>query len=516
VDAQGNVMLQLAPDRVIEGRIIDLEAHPVSGMSVTVRGVTNRILGATENQMYPPADYVSLLNPAGVMEMPPVVTDANGHFVIRGLGENRWASLEFHHEQFALRAPRIATRQAPPTGAAGAVGSSFELIAAPAMSVSGVVRDAGTHKPLAGAGLESPVDWSRHGPQAITDELGRYQINGLPRGSVQVMAWSLNEPYVPAYSEVKEGAGRGPLTIDFDLHKGLWIHGKVSSQADGAPVPATIEYRPLLNNPASKGTAFFQMGWGLSPLNAQTQPDGTYRVAVLPGEGILSVRTRDGRYRTGAGFDQIKHPHPDVTAGRFNAAREINLTDQATVGAADFLLDPGNSLRVTCVDPEGKALAVNVMGQSADRTGFTELRAGSFDATGLSQKEGRLLYIINRDRKLGKAIWLSPEQIAGEKLLVKLEPMATISGRLVSADGDPIRNNLILANVVVDPSTRSETGVLAAFSDRDGRFKLDLPAGCNFKISAAARSPATYGLLKKDFSVVSGTNVDLGDVHLDE
>ena len=64
------------------------------------------------------------------------------------------------------------------------------------------------------------------------------------------------------------------------------------------------------------------------------------------------------RYRTGSGFEQIKHPDSDVTASKYNAAREINLPNDSTGKTADFLLDLGNSLHVSCVDPDGKALAV--------------------------------------------------------------------------------------------------------------------------------------------------------------
>ncbi|HEX4792478.1 MAG TPA: M56 family metallopeptidase [Humisphaera sp.] len=519
VDAQGNVILQLVPDRAIEGRIVDLEAHPVSGMSVTARSMSNRILAASENQFYPPADYLSLTSPLGVLEMPPGVTDADGRFVIRGLGENRWVTLEFHHDQFALGGARIATRQtppAPPPGSAHPLGSKFELVAAPAISVSGIVRDAGTHKPLAGVGLQSSIDWSRPRPQAITDDQGRYRINGLPRGSVEIAAWSLNEPYVPTFSETPEGAGPGPLTIDFELHKGLWISGKVSSRADGSPVPAMVEYRPLRTNAAIRGIKILQLGWGVSPLNGQTQPDGTYRVVAIPGGGILAARTRDGRYRTGSGFDQIKHPDSDVTASRFNAAREISLPDDATSATADFLLDLGNSLHVSCIDPDGKALAVTAVGFTVDKlTGSAQFASGEFEVTGLSREGSRQLYIVNRDRKLGKAVLLSPEQIAGAKLVVKLEQMASVTGRLINADGDPVRRNLIIASVV-DPSAHSESGVLVVESSADGRFTLNLPAGCTFKIQTTTRTAATYATLKKDFSVVSGTTVDLGDVRLKE
>src|SRR5205085_772631 len=129
---------------------------------------------------FPPPDYTGIRNPLGVTGVTaPVVTDSDGRFVIKGLGKDRWVSLDYHSDQVASRGTRLTTREGPePAGARPEkIRAKFEEVVAPAVSVAGVVRDARTRKPLVGVSVRS--SWSRV-DRAVTDERGRYRINGLP------------------------------------------------------------------------------------------------------------------------------------------------------------------------------------------------------------------------------------------------------------------------------------------------------------------------------------------------
>ena len=61
-----------------------------------------------------------------------------------------------------------------------------------------------------------------------------------------------------------------------------------------------IEYFPLSDNPHLKNVRLDDSNWH------GTKDDGTFRTVVLPGPGIITVRSTYDRYRMGIGADRIK------------------------------------------------------------------------------------------------------------------------------------------------------------------------------------------------------------------
>ena len=143
----------------------------------------------------------------------------------------------------------------------------------PTRPIEGIVRDIDTKKPLAGImvrgerSLGSPAKYV----QAITDAQGHYRLVGLPRGregnvrAVAPVDFPLRGygdckdaprgprdedlPYLPAGIEVGQPGGIGPIKLDIDLKRGVWVTGRVIEEDTGKPVRAQVEYYVFADNP---------------------------------------------------------------------------------------------------------------------------------------------------------------------------------------------------------------------------------------------------------------------------
>ncbi len=163
------VVLRLIPESPIHGRVVNLEGRPVSGVQVrlleqnapkegqdlgpwlqalkTGRGST--FLGGGQLPAYE--------NDAS----PPMVSDRDGRFVVRGIGPERMVRLQVSGETIASAQFDVVTRSiksiAPvggPDGIPQIYGEDFTYRAEPTKPIVGTVRDAVTGKPMAGVRLE--------------------------------------------------------------------------------------------------------------------------------------------------------------------------------------------------------------------------------------------------------------------------------------------------------------------------------------------------------------------------
>src|SRR5262249_40784606 len=143
-------------------------------------------------------------------------------------------------------------------------GASFRYVAVPSKPIIGVIRDGDTKKPLAGVSI-----YVMNGEYFMlayirtkTDAEGRYRLNGLPKGKGQnIIARPPNDlPYLMVQAEVPDTPGFEPVTVDFDLKRGVWIEGKITDKETGKPVEGQVEYfavgdnRHLQDHPGYAGT----------------------------------------------------------------------------------------------------------------------------------------------------------------------------------------------------------------------------------------------------------------------
>ncbi len=162
-------------------------------------------------------------------------------------------------------------------------GATFEHVAGPTRLIEGIVRDIDTRKPLAGIMVrgERSLGQPRNGTcRAITDAQGHYRLLGLPRGregNVRAVApvdfplrgygdckdASLGPrdedlPYLPAGIKVGDPGEIGPIRLDINLKRGVWVTGRVIEGDTGKPVRARIEYYVFADNPHQEGYPAFR------------------------------------------------------------------------------------------------------------------------------------------------------------------------------------------------------------------------------------------------------------------
>ena len=283
--------LQLARDDVpISGRIIDLQGQPVVGATVTVLEVGSPAGGSLDGwlkaleerkefygleQQVPPGRSLVPDGPAAhparedrrgrTLSSSPA-SAASGSRPWRSRGRRSRPSRSWSGPAPARRSAFPGIRDHRADELITIYGATFEHVAGPTRPIEGIVRDIDTKKPLAGImvrGERSLGEPDRY-VQAITDAQGHYRLVGLPRGregNVRAVApvdfprrgygdrkdapqgpRDEDLPYLPAGIKVGEPGGMGPIKLDINLKRGVWVTGRVIEEDTGKPVRAQVEY----------------------------------------------------------------------------------------------------------------------------------------------------------------------------------------------------------------------------------------------------------------------------------
>jgi hypothetical protein len=183
--ATDDLTIHLAKDDVvITGRVLDLQAKPIAGIRIRVRGIQGprkgdltsfiSALKTRKEGFYPQQELLmGIRDPYHGWDLdrmyPPVVTDADGRFRIKGVGRERVADLLIEGPTIETKYVYVVTRpsetidvpylkdQLYPALASQYThyGSTFEHVAPPSKPVIGVVRDKDTGKPIPGAVIRS-------------------------------------------------------------------------------------------------------------------------------------------------------------------------------------------------------------------------------------------------------------------------------------------------------------------------------------------------------------------------
>jgi len=240
--------------------------------------------------------------------IPPVTTDSAGRFRLSGVGRDRLALLLIDGGSIERTEALVFTATDPsykPAPLATSVSSAFplfgprfEMKVAPGRAVEGVVRDAETHQPIAGA----KVVLYGIGLTGATDAHGRFRITGQPRSQPSVPNFVGvvvdGQPYVKVVKPTANPRNLETVHVEIALRRGAWVEGRVVDRATGKPVQAVVEYCPFGDNPHLEeyaGASFLDHNAGDEaefPTNAQ----GRFRAIALPGGGVLGVRTVDTAY----------------------------------------------------------------------------------------------------------------------------------------------------------------------------------------------------------------------------
>jgi hypothetical protein len=525
IDPAKTPVLKLVHDVPIQGRVLNLEGKPVPGIHVRVLSVDK-----TWERNFDAVFAARKSDPSGLSHVsnfadstigyptdwnPQSTTDADGRFTLTGLGAERIVDLDLQGDMIAYSEAVVATRRVVPDLPNFGVyhvplrGAEFTLKAAPAQTVVGTVRDAATGEPLPRVSVRSQ---SLAGSYLLNDQMraetdlkGRYELRGMPqvKGNKILVRPNDDQPYLMREFEVvPQGTDFRRATIDVDLHRGVWIRGRVTNKVTGQPVVgAIVQYLPALTNPFTFHLPEFERSKrrqhmeGNQSRRYQTDAQGNFKLVALPGPGLIGVSTYQESYLKGIGDSEIHVPVKDGAyetyrgpayfgPRRNNAIKEINPPVDARMVWCDCALDPGESVRLTLIDPDGRpapgCFGLNI--HSADVNGWEPVMDSTAEVSALERDETRGVWILDRERKLGKYFDLKPGNRPRE-LTVKLEPCATLTGRLIDSAGKSVEGILVRAVPVLNRRFNSSPNFYVP-SGSDGRFIYPyVPVGCEYALS---------------------------------
>lgn len=475
------VTLQLDREVPLEGRVLNLEAKPVLGAAVEVLYV-EKPSGKDLTTWMPPWacnrwPNGPLLN-TSFLGAPRTVSASDGRFTLRGFGRERaiWVRISgaaIEQTSFWVLT-RPGTGPVPGSkrhGSSAAYLARFDHFVAPTKPVVGTVRDRRTGQPLVGVlvGLSCEDAWGEF-LSTVTDAHGRYRLVGGPKRPNYVIN-AAGKPGLPYFDvtrrDIHDTPGLEPLTADLTMERGLEVSGRLLD-ADGKPVRGCVQYTPLPGNPhlkdyplyASHGVSHVLSAWGRSGT------DGRFRVLGIPGPGVLIVeafedrrfallevtRELDARYRI------------FLTPSRLHAVVSVCLsTDEPQSLQHVIKLLPGRTLSGKVVGPDGKPLTgVHVAGGwDFVKTLFPivrksePLKGSAFRAHGLNPRHPQVLVFFQPEKRLARVLTLRGDE-AGP-LVVRLEPLGAVRGRLVDAAGQPVKGAAV--SVLYKPRSRQHAAL---------------------------------------------------------
>ncbi|HEV3449161.1 MAG TPA: sigma factor-like helix-turn-helix DNA-binding protein, partial [Gemmataceae bacterium] len=554
---KSEVTLRLAKDNVsINGRIVGLEGKGIAGASVQVRRVEKRTDDGdltpwiATKQQWAHGNYVSgvdtkALSPEALELPASVSTDREGRFRLSGFGNERIVHLKIQGDGIENSFIEVITRDGPLPGLytgnenSTAYGAAFERVVCPAKPIVGTVRERGSGKPLAGISVFRP------GPsmaETVTDADGRYRLAGASKSKdYTLQAWGF--PYFNhTKHQIADTPGFEPLTVNFELDRGIELRVRVTDRATGSPLRASVGYEARHDNPHLND--YPSLRHFDSASGSASDPDGWQRVLAIPGPGWLLIKAEDvNRFIRPDHYDGwdgglLPTPNGTLVPGQHHRIVPINLEKGGQSPAYDLVLESGQARTGTVLGPDGKRLTgvlvaglrpIIANGVEFDPKRFRQkqiLKNGTFTAFGVESDRARTLVFYHAEKKLGKVQAFRGDQPG--PLSVRLEPLGAVTGRLLDDRGRPLAGQGVRAELTRDDKAYHDMPwellhglgpmlVVTQTTDATGRFRLEgLLPGLSYTLIAGEgdlSKPDAANVLRLDnLAVQSGRVKDLGDL----
>lgn len=560
IDQPDNVVLKLVEDMPLHGRVVDLEGEPIAGVPVAIGGLSRTTTGDLSNWLnaitagedaQTAYRHISHSMDPELLGVPGnVTTDANGELVVHGIGRERMVTLQFVGDNVALQTVSAVTRKMQSmkrtlfdSETEQVLGATFVFSASPSQPVEGIVVDGETQQPLAGVAVEGTrfagsMLTGRENIKTITDANGRFRLVGFPKAQPNAKQYRQynhimlrpndDQPYLMRNVQVPVGEGLDTIDMTAELHRGIWIKGRVTNKATGEPVQAVrLHYLPYRTNPFAQATPEFDKDGNVDgdQTRYQTNENGEYRLVGLPGPAVVGAESVAFPFRYGVGFDALNVPterhaawqtffrNPVFPTAKWpNSVLPIDPPKDAESITLDFQLDPGTSIEVRVIDESDMfVVGAELRGLTSRNRGAEITEAKTYLATHLAPGEDRTMIVHHKEKGIGQVTRIGDDQISEGNMQIRLQPCVTVTGRLTD-EGKPLSGISIEPRILPDGDF-SES--LPGFTtDLQGVFTGTLLPGCQYKLFAEG-SRLSYGaVLANDLAVEPGQNIDLGTLTL--
>ena len=495
----------------VEGRVVDLEGRPVVGARVHVKTLymaEQRDLDTWIREFEAGRHFNIGNGLAGFpVNGPDATTDRDGRFRLAEVGAGRIAEAYLSGPTIATSTLYIATRDGEGKHLSGV--KSFkrnqliydrrmEFAAMPTNPIEGIIRDKDSGRPipnvtLRGSILDEPMFRHLEIAEVIakTDGEGRYRLAGLPRakGYGLLLQPGPGLAYTRAYFKVKsDSPAQAAIRHDIALKRGILVRGRLTDKATGKPIWGNVDGFSFRNNPWIKEYPGFNSDVQLTypPMSK----DGGFEVVMLPGRGLIAARCDTSRYRRAIGIEAISGF--DRKAGRFdtvpesyhignyNVFAEVNLAPGLETTTLDLQADPGRTLTIRAIDPEGKPIGRNKVRGLSELFPTEEVvrHQSTFEMHSLDPSSPRRLTVANVERKLIGSAYLKGDEPAPHTL--RLQPWGTITGRIVDDEGQTRLGLSISSSVDWFAPNQDAIGILpdsdwngGHLIGDDGRFRIE-------------------------------------------
>jgi protocatechuate 3,4-dioxygenase beta subunit len=329
------------------------------------------------------------------------------------------------------------------------------------------------------------------------------------------------EPYLLTADYPPQVEPGKTATLNFKVKRGVFLSGRVTDPGTGRPLRAAVEYKTWFDNPNTKG---LHPVWRSATFSAA---DGTYELVGLPGRGVLSTKLdelRRGRCLAGAGaeaidgYDAKAQSFPTLPDKLFpmmvNAVAAVDVKADGRT-TCDIAVSTGRTVIGKIVDPDGKPLAGAHIDGSIGAGFYTrDLPAAEFSIPAINPAAPKPYFFYHRQKNLAAAVVLKGDEPEG--FTVKLQPAATITGRLLDADGEPLANTEISGGIEANQLGLKSGwgGFFYGKTDGDGKFRI---AGLVPGVTVSARVSRRYQEAERIFesrAFAAGEDRDLGDVRV--
>lgn len=315
------ILRLVADDAPFSGQIKTEDGKPAVGVRIEARWLGSNdkddlgpwLAAVARNQGYSEASMGNLnrfLAGPGMARFA-ATTDSDGRFRLTGIGRGRLAWLLVWGPNVACST--IVARTAPGKklsvnglssnamfcpNVQGCFGNEIAATVPPSRPIEGVVKDAESGKPVAGATTQSSrfsglnvMPLPCVSLSARTDAAGRFRLEGMPVGRENLLlVYSLDQPYPAAAVEVDSSAGKGPAETEIKIRRGVWVEGQVTEAKTGRPLAAVIDVFYPDNNP-NLAQYPNHTGIGIVPEKLyRTDGSGRFRVPAIPGRAAVAAR----------------------------------------------------------------------------------------------------------------------------------------------------------------------------------------------------------------------------------
>lgn len=528
---QPQVEMRLPREQIIQGKLVDIQGQAAGGVSVRVSSIGKKGPGILKGPNFfsgPAKDLPAWPKPA--------ITDAEGRFAIRGVGQGAAGLLAADDDRFARWGFMF---DAETKEKVKEINGALE----PARIIAGTVTYADSDKPAPNARLvvfASNEDWGGGtGVDGHADANGRFRINPFPGSYLDISAYAQDgAPYLALRKLIQLPKAKLKQEVEIKLPRGVLVRGKITEAGSGIPVAgASVQFEPrIANNPNLREDVL--TGFANTVVSGD---DGRFNICVLPGPGHLLVRGPTPHFiLSELGSRQFERDLPGGMRYYAHAFVPLDLKAGADPPEIAVSLKRGVTVRGRVVGPDDKSVAEAMMLTRLRISPFTPywrgnpapVRDGRFELHGLDSAKSYPVYFFDDKNKLGATVELSGKQ-ADRDVTVQLSPCGSAALRLLGAHGKPIAKMRPWLEIVVTPGPHAhdgksyEQGKLAADAaavvniDRlnhwdgpptDSEGRLTLPAlipGATYRIVDTSDRD---DIVKKEFKAEAGKKLDLGDI----